>query len=155
MKLLIKSRATIEEIAKEPFPERTALISIADYGCDFADLKYKPDYLLRLAFDDVDADVFFDDLDTYTPTNEDRIRVENKYHMLNDEQAKQIADFYNKVADKVDYIVCQCEHGQSRSAAIIAAIMEYRDGNGISVFANERYYPNKTIFKKIFKYLAR
>ena len=155
MKLLIKSRATIEEVAKKPFPERTALISITDYGCDFADLKHKPDYLLQLAFDDVDADIFLDELDTYAPTDEDRIRIENKYHMLSDEQAKQIVDFYNKVADKVDYMVCQCEHGQSRSAAVIAAIAEYRSKNGIKIFADDRYYPNKTIFKKVFKYLAR
>ncbi len=153
MKIVIKSRATIEEIAKNPFPEKTALISITDYGCDFADLKHKPDYLLQLAFDDVDRDVFLDELDTYTPTDEDRIRIENKYHMFSDEQAKQIADFYNEVADKVDYIVCQCEHGQSRSAAIVAAFMEYRSKNGIKIFADDRYYPNKTIFKKVLKYL--
>lgn len=150
MKIQIKSRAKIEELASKPFAERTALISITDYGYDFVELRNKPDYLLQLAFDDVDNDVFVDELGR-KPTEEERIRIENKYHMLTDEQAKQIADFIHEVYNKVEVIICQCEHGQSRSAAIAAAILEIKNKRGIEVFADDRYYPNKTIFKKVLK----
>jgi hypothetical protein len=45
--------------------------------------------------------------------------------------------------------VCQCEYGQSRSAACAAAIKEYYDHDGISIFADYRYYPNQLIFNKL------
>lgn len=150
MKILIKSRQSIEKIAEKPLPDKTALISITDYGCDFANLKHKPNFLLQLAFDDIDGDVFVDELGR-KPTDAERVKIESKYHMLSDEQAKQIADFYHSVHDKVEVIICQCEHGQSRSAAIAAAILEYKCRKGIDVFADDRYYPNKTIFKKVLK----
>lgn len=155
MKIKIRSRRNIEKIAANPFEGRVALISIADFGYDFAELKNEPDFVIRLAFDDVDgADVFMDEIGG-TPTEEERRLVEEKYHMLSDEQAEKIADFYHSVKDSVDVIICQCEHGQSRSAAIAAAILEYRCRKGIAVFADDRYYPNKTIFKKVLKAIAR
>ena len=152
MKILIKSRRAIEKLAESPLPEKTALISITDYGCDFANLQHKPDFLLQLAFDDIDGDVFVDELGGKT-TDAERVEIEAKYHMLSDEQAKQIAEFYHSVHDKVEVVICQCEHGQSRSAAIAAAILEYKCRKGINVFADDRYYPNKVIFRKIFKAL--
>lgn len=148
MRILIKSRSDIEAMAKEPFNPNTALISVTDYGCDFAELKHKPDYLLQLMFDDVDNDIFIDEIGR-KPTESERVYIENKYHMMTDEQAKEIVDFYNEIFDKADLIICQCEHGQSRSAAIAAAILEYRCRKGIKVFANDKYYPNKAVFKKI------
>ena len=73
--------------------------------------------------------------------------------MLTDEKAKQIAEFYFNVADKVDTIICQCEHGQSRSAAVAAAILEFRSKRGIEIFSNDKYFPNKVAFRKVLKYL--
>ena len=104
--------------------------------------------------DDIDGDVFVDELGR-KPTDEERRKIESKYHMLNDEQAQMIADFYATVSDKVDTIICQCEHGQSRSAGVAAAILEFRSRKGILVFADDRYYPNKTIFKKVLQTIAR
>lgn len=149
MKIEIKNRATIENTI---FDKNTALISITDYDYDFAKLKNQPNYLLQLAFDDIDADIFADELGR-APTETERRQIENEYHMLSDEQAKEVVNFYNKVCDKVDVIICQCEHGQSRSAAIAAAILEYKSRKGIDIFADDNYYPNKTVFKKILKYL--
>ena len=130
---------------EHPFVEKIAVISITDYGYDFAELKNKPHHLLQLAFDDVDGDVFIDELGD-SPSAEDKLKIENKYHMLLDEQAKQIADFVSEIWNKVDVIICQCEHGQSRSTAITAAVMEYRSGSGIEIFADDDYYPNKRVF---------
>lgn len=147
------SRLKVEELSSTPFPTPTALISITDYNYDFAELKNKPNHILQLAFDDVDNDVFVDELGR-KPLDAERILIEAKYHMLTDSQAKQIADFYREVADKVEVIICQCEHGQSRSAAVAAAFMEYVSKNGIEIFAHDDYYPNKAVFKKVLKYLT-
>ena len=154
MKIRILSREGIEKLAQKRFPVKTAVISITDHSYDPVELEYQPDYLLQLSFDDVDADIFTDELGKdYTP--EDRLFVENKYHMLSDEQAQQIAEFYHSVREHAEVLICQCEHGQSRSAAIAAAILEYKSHSGIKVFADDRYYPNKFIFKKVLKAIAR
>lgn len=132
-RIFIMNRDAIEERAKTHFPENTAIISITDVGYEFAELRNKPEALLQLRFDDVDAD---------EPIN-----------IITSEQAKQIAAFYHKVSKTAKRIVCQCEHGQGRSAAIAAAIKEYTDGNGIDIFANDRYFPNKVVFRKVLQAL--
>ena len=142
MEILIKSRAEIEKMIFSP---KTAVISITDANWTFAEFKHQPDYLLQLAFDDVDNDIFEGEI----PTEE----IEQKYHMISDKQANDIADFYHAVVGKIDTIICQCEHGQSRSAAVAAALMEYEYGQGIRVFIHDDYFPNKAVFKKVIQYL--
>ena len=137
---------------EHPFVEKIAVISITDYGYDFAELKNKPHHILQLAFDDVDGDVFIDELGD-NPSHEDKLKIEKKYHMLSNEQAISISEFGNKVWGKVDIIICQCEHGQSRSAAIAAAISQLKYQNCIEIFADERYYPNKLVYRKVYDVL--
>ena len=64
-------------------------------------------------------------------------------------EADSLAAFIQKAHDDGFDIICQCEYGQSRSAACAAAIIEYYEKNGISVFADYRYYPNQLIFNKL------
>lgn len=137
---------------EHPFVEKIALISITDYGYNFAELKNKPQHLLQLAFDDVDGDVFIDELGE-NPLEEEKLKIENKYHMFSDKQALQVAEFVNAVWDMVNIIICQCEHGQSRSAAIAAAIMQYKYQNGIDIFSDDNYYPNKLVYRNVFNAL--
>lgn len=146
------SRDAIEMFCEHPFVEKTALISITDYDYDFAQLKNKPHHLLQLAFDDVDSDVFIDEL-SEDASADDKLKIEKKYHMFSDKQALQVAEFVNAVWDMVDIIICQCEHGQSRSAAIAAAIMQYKYEKGIDIFADDNYYPNKFVYRKVFNSL--
>ena len=47
-------------------------------------------------------------------------------------------------------IICQCDYGQSRSAACAAAILQHFEGRGIDIFADYRYYPNQLVYHKIF-----
>ena len=149
MKILIRGRAAIERISETPFPERTMLISITDAKEEPVHLKNKPDYLLRLSFDDVSEEVIYDEAGEY-PTPDDRLRIEKKYNMFTSEQAVELASFYFQNIDKADILICQCEHGISRSAAVAAAILELRGRRGIQIFANDTYYPNKTVFRKTF-----
>ena len=147
--VLIMSRENIEGLAKMPFSKKTAVISITDADYFFAELKHQPAELLQVAFDDVDNDVFEDELGR-APTEEERVRIEKKYNMLSDEQAKEIADFCLRVLNDVEVIICHCEHGQSRSAAVAAAIIEYTTHNGIKIFADDNYFPNKVVFRKVY-----
>ena len=148
MKILIKSRTEIEDMSKTQFPTHTALISITDAGLDFAELVHNPEFLLRVAFDDVDNDIFIDELGR-KPNDDERQTLEEKCKMITDSQALQIASFYYDHKDEITTLICQCEHGQSRSAAVAAAILEFRSRRGISVFSHDNYYPNKVVFRKV------
>jgi len=64
-------------------------------------------------------------------------------------EADELARYIIKnIAQGYD-LICQCEYGQSRSAACAAAIKEHYDKRGIEVFADYRYYPNQLIFNKL------
>jgi hypothetical protein len=69
--------------------------------------------------------------------------------MISQDQANEIASFYMDHKDNISTLICQCEHGQSRSAAVASAIWEYRSKQGIKIFADDRYYPNKVVFRKV------
>ncbi len=148
MKISILSRRAIEKLSLQPFAVPTAVISIADVGDDFAYLENAPLFLHQVAFDDVDNDVIVDELGT-NGTEEQILAIEKKYKMFSTEQANKIAKFYFSVCDKVECVICQCEHGQSRSAAVAAAIIEHRTGEGIDIFADDNYYPNKVVFRRV------
>ena len=154
MKIKIMSRRAIEKYTENPITEDTAIISITDFNGSFAKLKKPPKYLLQIKFDDVDNDVMVDELG-HQPTELERKMIESKYNMFSDEQARELANFYHSVADKSEYLICQCEHGQSRSAAVAAAILEYRSRKGIRIFSDDRYYPNKIVFRKVFAELSK
>ena len=62
MRILIRNRAEIEKMSQSGFAENTALISITNANRYFADLINKPTFLLQVAFEDVDNDVFVDEL---------------------------------------------------------------------------------------------
>ena len=152
MKIIIKSRQEIEALSNKPFSNRTALISITDVNDFPVKLTNHPEFLIRVSFDDVDNDVIVDEV--RGRGNEDEIKmIEEKYHMFTDNIANEIAKFYLSHCDKTDLLICQCEHGQSRSAAIAAAILEFRARKGIIVFSDDRYYPNKVVFRKLLRAL--
>lgn len=153
MKIKIMSRRKIEDFCLNPMQEQTALISITDFDNTFANLKHKPQLLLQLMFDDVPVgDGFIEEEGRKLSPNE-IVELEKRYHSITDKQVEEIVEFYNFVKDSVDLLICQCEHGQSRSAAIAAAIMEYESRKGIEVFSNDWYYPNKSVYRKIIKKL--
>lgn len=141
MNIKIYSKKAIEELLKKVKKlENTAVISFYDppnakgeraIPVDYSD---KVDMIFQVAVNDIDIDV----LPEYGLTFE-------TYFTEVDELAEFIVEAHNKNMD----IICQCEYGQSRSAACAAAILEYYNNNGISIFADYRYYPNQIIFNKV------
>lgn len=153
MTIKIMSKRSIEDFSLNPMQEQTALISITDFEYKFANLKHKPQYLLQLMFDDVPVGDGFIEEEGRKLTESEIAELEMRYHSITDDQVLQIVEFYSQVKDSVDLLICQCEHGQSRSAAIAAAIMEYETKSGIDIFSNDWYYPNKSLFRKVLKHL--
>lgn len=147
------SRKNIEDFCQTKMKQETALISVTDFGYSFANLKHRPQYLLQLSFDDVPVgDGFFEEAGRKLSEAE-VAELEKRYHSITDDQIKQVVDFYNFVKNSTELLICQCEHGQSRSAALAAAFSEHSYGKGIEVFSDDRYWPNKSIYRTVLRKL--
>ena len=142
MKVEIYSRESIEKLLTGEFPENVAVISFSDpvnprtgEKSIPVDYSLKTDRVFPVAIHDIDLEVlpkYGLTYDTYFPETEG------------------LAEFiYRAYKEGLD-IICQCEYGQSRSAACAAAILEHFYHNGIHVFADYRYYPNQMVFHKVF-----
>lgn len=147
MNVTICSRKAAEELLHTDALSRTAVISFCDPPSTDRPAPTPPlDYIgaaarvFTVAVRDLDLSVLPDvglTYDTYLP------------------EADALAAFiYQARADGL-HILCQCEYGQSRSAACAAAILEHFDGTGISIFADYRYYPNQVVYHKIIDALTR
>ena len=145
MKVQIYSRKAIEKLLQGDFPENTAVISFYDppskrTGEVFkpVDYKGKAERVFTIPIYDIDIEILEDyglTFDTYFP------------------EVNSLAEYIQQAyKDGLD-VICQCEYGQSRSAACAAAILQYYYNDGISVFADYRYYPNQLVFNKVRKAL--
>ena len=70
-------------------------------------------------------------------------------------EAGELSKFIYEAKANGRDIICQCDYGQSRSAACAAAILQHFEGRGIDIFADFRYYPNQLVYHKIFDALER
>ena len=142
MNVKIYSRKSMEELLKDNVLDNTAVISFYDPPSERnpnvdkpVDYTEKCDRVFSVGIHDIDFVVLGDyglTYDTYFP------------------EAEKLAEFiYKAKQDGLD-IICQCEYGQSRSAACAAAILEHFYGTGISVFVDYRYYPNQVVYHKVF-----
>lgn len=132
MDVQIYSRKEIEKRIQAEFPPHTAVISFYDPpgirsdNQGPVDYKGKPDMLLQVAVFDIDKEILPD----YSLT-------------------------YGTYLPEADAIICQCNYGQSRSAACAAAILEHYEKRGIDIFRDYRYYPNQLVFNKIYEALEK
>lgn len=147
MNVTIYSRQQAEKIIAEgKFPKNTAVISFYDHSIKKIDHDYT-----HVDYSNVCDDVFYieiDDLDSEAVL--DGGSEYDLYFPEADKTAKFICSAYERGMD----IICQCEYGQSRSAGCAAAILEYFYHNGISVFTDYRYYPNRAVYHKIYDALC-
>ena len=146
MEVSIYSRKAIKELMEKGFPQNTAVIS-------FYTSKNKRDYEEnRVIYSGVCDRVF------YVGISDIDIEILADYGYTYDTylaEADKLARFiYEARAEGLD-IICQCDYGQSRSAACAAAILQYYEGRGIDIFADYRYYPNQLVYHKIFDALEK
>ena len=141
MRVYIHSRKSVGElIEKGLFPTNTAVISFytpSGKSGEEKPLNYKGvcDKVFYVGIHDIDIDFLSDYGYTY-----------ESYLFEADELANFILDAGSNGID----IICQCDYGQSRSAACAAAILQHFEGRGIDIFADYRYYPNQLVYHKVF-----
>ena len=154
----ICSEKELCERALLPFAPNTSLISIGDTSAKPLNLKHKPQNILFLNFDDITINEIKEYYFLPSDYPDDRISEKLKrcgINLFNDEQAEKIANFILEHIAETDTLICQCKYGQSRSAGCAAAIAQYFYGNGIEIFADERYTPNKLVYRKVIFALKR
>jgi hypothetical protein len=141
MEVSIYSRKAIGEIVEKGLPKNTSVISFytpknkRDYAEKRVDYSGVCDRVFYVGIPDIDIEI----LDDYGYTYETYLA-----------EADELARFiYEARAEGLD-IICQCDYGQSRSAACAAAILQHFEGHGIDIFADYRYYPNQLVYHKIF-----
>ena len=147
MNVTICSRKDAEKLLRSGFPPRTAVISFYDppsrrnaVPTPPPDYNGKAERVFPVAAHDLDLKALTDvglTYETYLP------------------EADALAKFIYQARTDGQDILCQCEYGQSRSAACAAAILEYFEGTGITVFADYRYYPNQVVYHKMMDALVR
>ena len=144
----VMSREAMEQQILNGFPVHTAVISFYDPSDSKIRMKdYKPldysnvcDYVFMVPIHDIDIEILEQyglSFETYFP------------------EADELAQYIKMCVSKGMNLICQCEYGQSRSAACAAAIREYYDKSGIEIFADYRYYPNQLIFNKMLEALRK
>ena len=146
MKVSIYSRKAIETLLQEGIPANTAIISFYDPPTTRTPKGYTP-----VDFSGIDNPVM------QIPLHDIDIEILGEYGLTYDTyfpEAQALAAFIRKANDDGNDILCQCEYGQSRSAACAAAILEYFHQRGITIFADYRYYPNQLVFNKLYDALC-
>ena len=141
MNVKIYSIKELNDRLKEGKLENTLLIAFYDPQYNSPeDFSGKAERVITLPIPDLDKE----DLEEYGYT------VDTYFT-----QAENVVEFIiNCVREGMD-IACQCEYGESRSAGCAAAIKEFYDENGIEIFADYRYYPNKIIYNKLLAALRK
>lgn len=140
MKVEIHSRMSIKKLMGEGFPKNTAVISFytpqkmrraEDVRIDYSGVCEKVFYI---AVPDIDLKCLSDYGYTYDSYIED---------------TKGLAEFIYEAKNNDMDVICQCDFGQSRSAACAAAILEHFEERGIDIFVDYRYYPNQLVYHKV------
>ncbi len=151
MKLMIYSRIGIEQRSRLPFADHTALISISDPDMLPPSLHCKPEHCLFLSFDDITPEEAIDRLELPPLTGKalDLALKQRRTFLFTDEMAERTAAFIMERTKDTRLLICQCEQGQSRSAAFAAAIKECLWHNGQEIFDNPRYAPNRFVYQKL------
>ena len=135
MNIRIMSRAEMEKQLEKGFEEETAVISF--YDPESGDENYVTvDYsgqdirLFQVGVRDIDMS----SLKRYGMSYNDYFP-----------EADRLAEFILHAVNDACEIICQCDYGQSRSAACAAAILEHFEKKGISIFFDIKYLPNQMI----------
>lgn len=94
--------------------------------------------MLLIPYDDWDYDdiVCEDDYDSYFP------------------QARKAAEFIRSAVEDGCEIICEDYCGSTATLGCAAAILEYYEGRGLDIFANESYIPNKLVYRKVYDALC-
>jgi len=131
MNFKVLSRCEIKDFITD---DKHIVISVRDPNSEIAKL---PRLKSRLEV----LDLEFSDLDgVHLPSSA-------FYILFDNDMAEKVIQFFNEYKDKVDLIICQCEAGISRSAAIAGALSKIINNDDTIYF--KKYIPNRLVYRTI------
>ena len=65
---------------------------------------------------------------------------------ITEEQSKRYASFVQDLPDGTEIVVCSCNAGESRSAALCAALCEFFEVDSTWIWDSPHYHPNMLVF---------
>ena len=156
MKFVVLSRKNIEDLAFHP--ERLKLLELPPTNITNANKRFfaiisiystgdKPAKLpitnncrgaIRLEFDDISKSI---------------PNCSKELTLFNEDLAKRIINFYNKIKNKIDYVLVNCDAGISRSSAVAAALAKISGQDDSEFF--KKYLPNMYVYNKILEVYYR
>ena len=146
MKVEIYSKQALKALMEAGFPKGTAVISFYTPR-----RTYRPEET-RLDLESACTRVFYVGI----PDLDRKVLAEYGYtEETYLAEADELAAFIREAHDDGLALICQCDYGQSRSAACAAAVLQFYEGRGIDVFADDRYYPNQFVYNKVMKALQK
>lgn len=146
----VLSQGGLQRLAASPFERGTFLVSVTDTDALPVRLANAPAGILRLSFDDVypmNHPLYKGCFDG--DEGEDYAAFFQTLKLMSEEQAEQVARFVTRNLASMRMLVCQCGFGQSRSPAIAAAVSEWLYGDSLRFFDDERYAPNRHVYKLV------
>lgn len=118
----ILSRRAAEKLIRVKFPPNTAVISFHDPDKEPLDYSIAPEWVRYVSLGDMDTEL---------------------------SQSTELARFIHAARSNWMDILCQCEQGQSRSAACAAAILEHFEGKGSTILEDEGYYVDEMVYDSL------
>ena len=148
MKVSVYSRNKIEKLINEGrFPDNTAVVSFYNSPSKSKDVNYT-----HVDYSNVCEMYYYIELDDL---GFEVLRSHGFSYETFFTDAGKVAEFICQVHDKGMNLICQCEHGQGRSAGCAAAVLEYYCRKGIVIFTDYRFNPNKVIYHKLLEALRK
>lgn len=136
MNVKVMNRSQINKLLHTGFPENTVVISFFGFNEKpvwFEHGEHKPVAWIRKDIDDL---MWVDDLENW--------------------HKKDFEDIARFILNNKDRnFICQCEMGVSRSAATAMAILEFFDRKWLDIYMDDKYSPNRNVFKAVYKNLIK
>lgn len=114
-----------------------------DYAEEASNLHTRLD-TLQIQFDDWNAEQKNKIEECYETSEKMKAMI-----FFSEKHAEKIIKFVKKYLDKIELIVCQCDAGISRSAAVAAALSKCLNKNDEYFF--KKYLPNSLVYSTILK----
>lgn len=146
MNLRICSRQDLEDFLQQNLSKNISIISFKDPAEEEKNVDHSFENALenvKCCFRIAVRDIYYDELEDYGLSYETFFP-----------EAGELAKFIKRAVREECDLICQCEYGQSRCAGCAAAILEYYEHAGITIFADYRYCPNQMIFHKVYEALT-
>ena len=135
-KVIVLNRKQAEVMTETDFGINRVIISISTVGDKM------PNFHENHSVKEI-LDCYFNDFEA-----EDKGKFPS-WLFINEDIARQIANFVKKWWNEIEQIIVHCDGGVSRSAGVAAAILKHFTNDDSEIFDNPNFYPNMMVYRMV------